>query len=243
MKLDPKVRNLILFIIRWLGGLTIFLTVYTRVTGEYNPLVLVGHFVSLILTWRILLFITRRYLLKNRSIKDEGKWCIIVDDGSFLGSEFANYLAARKMSTYIISTAGESKTKELVDRVWSKFNFKVEAVSHQFGEGKDASFYENLSKSCEKFDKDGGIALLVCNFGIASVSPVLHDDLSVKDVDSILARTVYPFAHIVSTVHAFMVKRRRGSVITFSSALGNHSAPYLSLYSATRYASVDFGRI
>jgi len=244
MKIDPKVKNLLIFVAKWLGGISFVLTAYVKITGESNPLVIVGHFTSLILVWRILLFLTRRYLLQTPPISSRGKWCIVVDNGSSVGAQFVNYLVARKMPIYIVSTestthegsTSTSKYSKLVERLSTEFHTNVEIKQHVFGQGNDTNFYETFTKRCQQLDNDGGIGLLVCNFDVDRMhsTPVLHEDLPIDELDSILARTVYPFAHVVSTVHGFMVKRRSGAVITMSSALGNHSSPYMSLYSATK---------
>lgn len=236
MKLDPKVKNLIVFVFKWLGGLSCVLTAYIKITGEKDPLVIIGHFTTFILIWRISLFLTRRYLYQNPSITSRGKWCILIDYGSTICAKFLHSIVARKMSIYIVSTAESTNTVELIDRLRTQFNVKIEIKHQKFGQGNDNDviFYENFTKICQQLDGDGGIGLLVCNFDVDPRTPIIHEDIPPIEIDSILAKTVYPFAHVVSIVHGFMVKRRKGAIITMSSALGNHSAPYLSLYSATK---------
>ena len=81
MKLDPKVRNLILYSCQRLLSIICIVYLHIQLTKEYNIVRLVGHFVFILIVSRCILWIVRRHFLTSSQPWKHAKWVIAVDNG------------------------------------------------------------------------------------------------------------------------------------------------------------------
>ena len=109
--IDPKVRNLTLYVLPILltvgGGVYAF----TKYSTEKDPIKIFGYIVLILIIWRVLLHMYRRLFLPPKHPRDYGKWAIVTGSTSGIGKEFAEEFARLGMSIMLISRT-ESKLKE-----------------------------------------------------------------------------------------------------------------------------------
>ena len=77
MALDPKVKNLIIFLVKNLAALVIALALFVKFSGVTDYIRLFGILVLLIGGWRIFLSIHRRLIQKPKKPLEFGKWAIV----------------------------------------------------------------------------------------------------------------------------------------------------------------------
>jgi len=165
MAIDPKVYNLIKFIV--LRGSVLFAVGYSipHIFGIKNLLTIVGLIVSIAASWRIALSIYRRMIIPAKKPKEYGKWAIVTGSTSGIGKEFADYLAKEGMSILLISRNPDKlreQEKELKNKYGST-GVEVSFLAFDFtksGPEKDA-FYRALNDKCIELDNFGGQYVLI----------------------------------------------------------------------------------
>ena len=83
--IDPKVRNLTLYVLPILltvgGGVYAF----TKYSTEKDPIKIFGYIVLILIIWRVLLHMYRRLFLPPKHPRDYGKWAIVTGSTSGIG--------------------------------------------------------------------------------------------------------------------------------------------------------------
>ncbi len=244
-KVDPKVKNLFIFVTTRLGSVVGFCYGFIWCTNERDPMRLVAYLTIGILVWRICLSIYRRLIVPAKEPLAYGKWAIVTGSTSGIGKEFAEELARRGMSIMLISRnktslaeqAAELTERFKVDTKYMVYNFGEE----QFGPVKDA-FYSQLHKECTGMNADGGLGLLINNVGVNEDHPMLFDEFDDKAIYNMINCNIHSITWMTQTVMKYMKERKNGGVVTISSGSASYPAPYNVLYSATKAFSVQFSR-
>lgn len=91
--MDPKVKNLIKFIITRFGTLAVIIYGYFKYSGERDPVRFVGTVVLAVAAWRGSLSIYRRVIKPAKKPASYGKWAIVTGTTSGIGKEFVRHLA------------------------------------------------------------------------------------------------------------------------------------------------------
>ena len=101
--LDPKVRNLLIFVVNRTVGAGILGYGFLYFTGEKEPVRLFGLAVLTVIVLRVLLAIYRRFLTAGKNPLAYGKWAIVTGSTAGIGKEFAEHFASIGMSVLLIS--------------------------------------------------------------------------------------------------------------------------------------------
>lgn len=155
-----------------------------------------------------------------------------------IGHEYADYFAKIGMSVLIISRS-EEKLKQQAQELQEQYKTEVRYLARDFtdmGPAREA-FYKKLDEECQHMDKNGGIGILVNNVGIANQYPQLDDEITDKEAHDMVNCNIDSTVFMSRVVLKYMKAKDRGAVINVSSGSGNLPAPYISLYSATKYTT------
>jgi hypothetical protein len=80
MAIDPKVKNLIRFILLRVGAVVAIFYVFLLVTGFNDFYRIVGAISLMILSYRIGISVWRRLILPPKDVLEYGKWAIVTGD-------------------------------------------------------------------------------------------------------------------------------------------------------------------
>jgi 17beta-estradiol 17-dehydrogenase / very-long-chain 3-oxoacyl-CoA reductase len=234
--LDPKVKNVIKFLVMSIVGLSVLLYLFLKYSGESDPLRIIGIMTLLIAIWRTLLAIYRRILQPPKKPTSYGKWAIVTGSTSGIGKEFASYLAKQGMSILLISRS-EDKLKEQVEEIKRIKEVDVKYIAYDFTIGGQVKekFYEDLNKLCIFMKQNGGIGVLVNNVGVANETPKFLEELSDKDVDDMISCNILSVVYMTRCVLPHLKEQKKGAIINVSSGSGNFPAPLISVYASTKY--------
>ena len=84
MAMDPKVRNLIIFLITNLGGVVLAFFLFVKFSGVKDYIWLLGFITLLVAVWRIGLSVYRRLILPAKKPLEFGKWAIVTGNNVIL---------------------------------------------------------------------------------------------------------------------------------------------------------------
>jgi 17beta-estradiol 17-dehydrogenase / very-long-chain 3-oxoacyl-CoA reductase len=186
----------------------------------------VGALTLAILAWRACLCIYRRVIKPPRTPKSYGKWAIVTGSTAGIGREYADYLVKMGMSVMIISRS-EGKLKEQVAELkadYSGANVKYIAYDYTDMGPKREAFYRTLDEECAVMDKDGGIALLINNVGIANQYPQLLQELTDKECSDMINCNIDSTIFMSRAVLKYMVPKDKGAIVNVSSV----RCPYIT---------------
>ncbi len=244
--IDPKVRNLTLYVLPILltvgGGVYAF----TKYSTEKDPIKVFGYIVLILIIWRVLLHMYRRLFLPPKHPRDYGKWAIVTGSTSGIGKEFAEEFARLGMSIMLISRT-ESKLKEQADDISNKYKVNVKYMVYDFSTFSSNNtnsklFYNKLKDECKILSKDGGLGILLNNVGTNEDHPMLYDEYDDDGVDNMINCNVQSVLYMTKTVLPIMKLQKNGTVISIGSGSANHPGPYNALYSATKAFMLQFSR-
>ena len=243
--LDPKVRNLLIFVVNRIVGAGLLCYSFLYITGETEPVRLFGLAVLTIIAWRALLAVYRRILMPGKNPLAYGKWAIVTGSTAGIGKEFAAHFASIGMSVLLISRS-EDKLHTQATELYERFKVDTDYVAYDFSVGPDSletkEFYRILDKKCEIMTDDGGIGILVNNVGIANEIPKRLEEFTDADVISMINTNSFSLLMMTRAVLGYMKSRDSGCVIGISSGSGNTCAPFLAIYSATKAFMTQFTR-
>ena len=244
--MDPKVRNLIIFVVnRGLAAGLVCWGFARSFPDERDPVRLLGFFVLALIAWRLLLMIYRRILTPGKHPLAYGKWAIVTGSTSGIGKSFAEHFASIGMSVLVISRS-EERLHAQATELYERFKVDCDYLVYDFSGPQDGAtkneFYNRLSQKCEIMNQDGGVGILVNNVGIANEIPKKLEEFTDDDVTSMINCNVHSLLWMTRTVLSFMKERRNGCVISISSGSSNYCAPWLSVYSATKAFMTQFTR-
>ena len=239
MGLDPKEKNLLKFLGRWvLFPTPVLYYIYTsRFAGD--PMGMFG-FLSLFYT------VAYRMLWKPMHLKvmttffpkkltDYGAWAIVTGGTAGIGEAFVHKLAGEGMNVLVVSRS-ERKLKGVCGDVKEAFpGVECDYMVYDFGTA-DASvsekFYEDLEKKVEALP--GGVGVLINNVGLSNENPELLHCIPQHDIDQMLRVNNTGTISMSRSVLPHMFSRSSGAIITVSSGSCGHPTPMLSCYSATK---------
>lgn len=243
--LDPKVRNLLIFVVNRVIGAVVIGYGFPYVTGETDPLRLFGLAVLAVIFWRVLLAVYRRFLTPGKNPLAYGKWAIVTGSTAGIGKEFAEHFASIGMSVLLVSRS-EDKLHTQATELYERFKVDADYLAYDFSVGPDSletqEFYKKLDRKCEIMTEDGGIGILVNNVGIANEIPKRLEEFTDTDVVSMINTNTFSLLWMTRAVLGYMKKRNNGAVISISSGSGNTCAPFLAIYSATKAFMTQFTR-
>jgi 17beta-estradiol 17-dehydrogenase / very-long-chain 3-oxoacyl-CoA reductase len=155
-----------------------------------------------------------------------------------IGREYAEHLAQKGMSILIISRS-EDKLIEQKKEIETNFKAEVRYLAYDYtdmGKARD-EFYQKFNEECKLMDQNGGVGILINNVGIANQYPQRLMELTDKECSDMINCNIDSTIFMTRSVLKFMEPKDRGAIINVSSGSGNLPAPYISIYSATKYDS------
>lgn len=136
-------------------------------------------------------------------------------------------MAKMGMSVMVISRS-EEKLKEQVAELkaaYSGANIKYIAYDYTDMGLKREAFYQTLDQECAVMDKDGGIALLINNVGIANQYPQLLQELTDKECSDMINCNIDSTIFMSRAVLKYMTPKDRGAIVNVSSVSPLFSLP------------------
>ena len=241
--MDPKIKNLLKFLL--LRGTALFAIGYflPSLIGIYDPYKLAVLIVGGIVLWRILLSIYRRMILPPKQLHEYGGWVIVTGSTSGIGKAFIEHIASLGMNVVAISRS-EDKLKEQVEGLREQYGVKAEYLAFDFtqtGKACDA-FYGKVDDLCAALAKDGHVGVLINNVGTANTYPMTLEEFTDKDIQDMIQCNIYSTMNMTRTVMKYMKERNNGCIVNISSGSGNHPTPQLAIYSATKAFITQFSR-
>jgi short-subunit dehydrogenase len=243
--LNPKVKNLFIFIGQFLLFISVVGYIFYYFVDEQDPLRLFALAIIAIVSWRILLSMYRRLVLPAKHPLAYGKWGIITGSTSGIGKEFAEHFASIGMSVLLISRS-ETKLREQCKQLQEIYKVDCEYLVYDFSAPQDTihknNFYKSLDKSCQMMHEDGGVGVLVNNVGTANEIPKHLEEFTDEDICGMINCNIHSIIWMTRTVSKYMKQRKNGAIISISSGSGNNPSPYLAIYSATKAFMTQFTR-
>jgi len=245
-KLDPKVKNLLLFLsarLLFLCGLLYSVWNYAPPSLSKDPLRLIGLCTVLVLLWRACLSLWRRYLSRPKSLESYGKWAIITGSTSGIGAEFSLELASLGLNILLISRS-EVKLEEQQKLLIEKYGVEVRYIAYDFTRAgaPRTIFYERLNEELFRLQGSGGVGVLINNVGTANEIPRKLEEFTDEEVEDMLQCNIFSQVYMTRAVVPYMRKNGKGCIISISSGSGNHVGPFLAVYSATKAFMTQFSR-
>lgn len=242
MKLDPKVRNLVLYSSQRLLSIICTVYLYIKLTQEYNIVRLVGHFVFILVVSRCILWIVRRKFIMPSQPWKHAKWVIAVDNGDsgcLLTYCFASFVMTHLHMNVCIFSNNQSKLGTINDCLSNNTNNidsqnNLGNISNSFGNNNDISdrvkpqiklvyadssnlmnVFETHLKMC---DQDGGIGLFMNTL----CHPILNQPSScvkrfeqyyMNELNAVVQQQLLPSVCMSSLVLQCMKSRRQGAIL------------------------------
>ena len=244
--LDPKVRNLIIFLFnRSLAAAGMIWGFARLFPEERDPVRIFRLIVLSLIAWRLLLMIYRRVITPAKHPLAYGKWAIVTGSTSGIGKCFSEHFASIGMSVLVISR-NEDRLHAQATEIHERFKVDCDYLVYDFSGPQDGpiknEFYKRLSKKCDLMSQDGGVGILVNNVGIANEIPKKLEEFTDDDITSMINCNVHSLLWMTRTVLSFMKKKGNGCIISISSGSSNYCAPWLAIYSATKAFMTQFTR-
>lgn len=239
--LDPKVRNLMIFLVTRGGSVAAFLYFVLKYSGETDPVKLVGWLTIAVLSWRMSLSMYRRLIQAPKDPLAYGKWGIVTGSTAGIGKEYAEELARKGMNVLLISR-DEKKLKGQVQELSEAYKVNCKYLIYDFSAMVPSNFYQELKKTCALIDKDGGIGMLINNVGFNEDRPLPLEEFTDEAVDAMLHCNIHSTVGMTRAILPLMKNRGKGCVLSVSSISGNHPGPFIQLYSATKAFITQFSR-
>ena len=260
--MDPKTRNLLLFVVPRLLAISAFAAGVQFVlrSGAWasfvaaNPyLNLLSVLVLLVVAWRGGLAIIRRLVVPAKRPRSYGKWAVVTGSTAGIGEEFARHLFAKEgMSVLLVSRSEDKLKKQTADLLASRrpqqAGMETQEVKHLVYDftNRDpavrAAFYAKLGIEISAMSESGGLGLLVNNVGTANEIPKALDELTDAECEDLINCNMCSTVFMTKAVLPVMKKQGKGAVLSISSGSGNHPGPFISIYSATKAFMTQFTR-
>lgn len=253
--MDPKVRNLLLFVVPRVAGLGAagYLLHWLRRSNagllEQNPILnLVTLFLVIVVVWRVGLSVFRRLVLPPRSPMSYGKWAIVTGSTSGIGEEFARHLSSLGMSLLLVSRSESKLVAQAAElgasmKTGQDCRYLVYDFTNMDAAKRDGFYNKALSQECTHMSSLGGLGLLVNNVGIANDIPKALEEFSDAECDDLLTCNIHSTVFMTRAVLGVMKKQKQGgAIICVSSGSGNHPGPFIAIYSATKAFMTQFCR-
>ena len=223
MKLDPKLRNLILYSSLKVLSIIFIILVYITLTQEFNIFRLIGHFVLILIGSRGILWTVRwKFLMSSQPWKHR-KWAIVIDNGDIdclLTSVFAHYVTTRFQMNVCVFSDNQSKlevvhkylisnsSKNATDTIKPSFRL-VYADSNNL-----INLFETHLKLC---DQDGGIGLFLntlCQSYLKhNFSWKMFEESDMTELNAVVIKKLLPSVWLSSLALQCMKPYRQGAIL------------------------------
>jgi short-subunit dehydrogenase len=162
----------------------------------------------------------------------QGQTALVTGASSGIGAAFARELAARGMTTILVSRSGEA-LDALAAELREQHGAAVHVLAHDLRQpDASAQIAEELGR------RELQVDLLINNAGVMTHGPFETIDPA-RDQDEIMVN----IAAMVGLSHALlpgMLARREGGIINVASVAGFQPIPYLAVYAATKAFVISF---
>ena len=251
---DPKVRNLALFVFPRVGvlaaagyGLHWLLRSNVAFLAGNAYLNMATLVLLILVIWRTGLSLIRRLLLPARDPLSYGKWAIVTGSTSGIGEEFASHLSSLGMSLLLISRSESKLAAQAADLKtrhpgMAECRYLVYDFTNKDSAVRDAFYNKALSQECLHMSGSGGLGILVNNVGIANEIPKSLDEFDDAECDDLITCNIQSTVFMTKVALKVMKKQQKGAIICVSSGSGNHPGPFISIYSATKAFMTQFCR-
>lgn len=247
--MDPKVRNLIIWIVQSLAMIGLGGYLWLKYVSS-EPFQALGQLVVLIAIWRSLLTFYRRCIIPPKHPRQYGKWAVVTGCTDGIGKAYVDYLAEEGMNILLISRS-EDKLKDQMKALQELHGEKdadgvarFKYMAYDFtttGSDCDA-FFAKIEAVFEDFGKIGSLGVLINNVGITNAHPMKLEEFDDGFVQDILTVNVLSTIRMSRLAHRVMLAKGNGAVISVSSGSGNHPTPQLAVYSSTKALITQFSR-
>jgi len=162
-----------------------------------------------------------------------GKWAIITGATDGIGKAYAQALAKRGMNILLISRT-QKKLDACAEEIKSEFKVETKVLAADFSKCSEPGFAAPIEAMIKGMD----VGVLVNNVGLSYPYPkcIADDECDWDLLDSLIKLNVYSTTVMTKIVIPGMKERKRGLVVSLSSAAGNMpcGSPMLAGYSATK---------
>eukprot|EP00656_Telonema_subtile_P013447 TRINITY_DN16831_c0_g1_i2.p1 TRINITY_DN16831_c0_g1~~TRINITY_DN16831_c0_g1_i2.p1 ORF type:complete len:318 (+),score=89.82 TRINITY_DN16831_c0_g1_i2:17-970(+) len=161
-----------------------------------------------------------------------GKWAVVTGASEGIGAAYCQVFAQKKLNVLLISRSAD-KLAKTESELKEKYGVETKVFAADLGTlSSDPVAKAALEKEINGLD----IAVLVNNVGISYEFPAILTDLEDKRVDQMIDLNVVATTYMTKMVLPGMVDRKRGAIISVSSAAGVMSAgsPMLAMYAGTK---------
>ncbi|HEY9166785.1 MAG TPA: SDR family NAD(P)-dependent oxidoreductase [Candidatus Kryptonia bacterium] len=162
-----------------------------------------------------------------------GKVAIITGGSKGIGRAIAEHYASEG-AKLVVSARGEKELIYLRDMLREK-GTEVEAIVADMS--KEDEIRNLVLQTSNRF---GRIDILVNNAGFGIFKPVI--DMETKEFDSILNVNLRGVFIATREVLPFMIKQKDGVIINIASLAGKNAVENGSIYAATKWALLGFGK-
>ncbi|GMH86315.1 hypothetical protein TrVE_jg11691 [Triparma verrucosa] len=237
MGLDVKEKNLLKFLGTTFLPPVIIFPYLSRTFFPSNNLGFLG-FLTLTYLLYISIFQHVLYFLKTRilfktDLKKYGEWAVVTGGTSGIGMEFVHTFGRKGINVIVVSRSVE-KMEKLKEDFESKYSVKCKYVQYDFN-NTDATVLSSFKKSFNDVVKScSSVGILINNVGLSNETPEYLHLIPESDINQML--TVNNFGTILMSrlLLPHFVERKKGALVTVSSASCTHATPLLSCYSATK---------
>jgi len=201
-----------------------------------TPLAVFGLISLAFISFRIALFILSHLWSVIRppiNVAKFGKWAVVTGATDGIGKAYAEELAKRGVSLFLISRSPD-KLKTVADEFSQKYR-KIEVRYHAADFSRGHAIYPDIEKTLAGLE----IGILVNNVGASYDYPEYFLDVPQEKIDYLLNLNIVSVNQMTKVVLPRMVARQKGAIINVSSASGAFPAPLLAVYAGTK-AYVDF---
>ncbi len=142
-------------------------------------------------------------------------------------------LFAREGASLILLSRDRDALESLAKNLREKYSVEVRVAAQDLTRTAEARIL--LAGIIEE---TGRIDIAICNAGIGQYGPVSRT--AWKDIDHVLRLNVEGALLVAHALLPGMVRRRCGSIVFISSALGKRTVPYNAIYCASKFALHGF---
>lgn len=157
----------------------------------------------------------------------EGRTAIVTGASSGIGRETARELARRRAHVVLASRDRErleALAAELADYPGRRLVVPTDVTDRLAVEGL-------VRRTVEEFD---GVDVLVNNAGVGLFAPIAGGSLD--NMHHLFNVNVWGAVHCIQATVPYMRRQRSGHIVNVSSIAGKVAAPYLGIYSASKFA-------